>query len=340
MQVYNYSERLTMISSSRIHRLFCGANCSSWIPLLVATVGFLGIATVGAQTLQIPTVAQEELANHLMTYVSPSYPATAQSAHIQGDVVIKVEVSPDGLVRSSKVLSGPSMLREAAASTLKQWRYSPFRSGKGTTAVTGNVLVSFTLGDKPTVHTSHESSANNSYSVSVTLPPTDHRGEPDAEVASRFDIPWETCTRGVIAHATDVSTANACKGAAALADEFPPDRRLVERRKVYVYAATAYGNIRDLQTALHYADKAVEVTKFGHDDDSGSEAAYSIRGQIRAFSGDMVGGDEDMSRAEDFCRRGKLSEALKHDLQFHAELLKRMNRPQEAQAKLDEAVKL
>jgi hypothetical protein len=49
---------------------------------------------------------------------------------------------------------------------------------------------------------------------------------------------------------------------------------------------------------------------------------------------------KDMSLAEDFCRRGKLSGALKRDLQFHAELLKRMNRPQEAQAKLDEAAKL
>ena len=43
-----------------------------------------------------------------------------QSAQVQGDVVIKVEISPDGLVRSSKVLSGPSMLREAAAAALKQ----------------------------------------------------------------------------------------------------------------------------------------------------------------------------------------------------------------------------
>lgn len=306
----------------------------------MATVAFLGTSTTGAQTPQIPTVTQEELASHLMIYVAPTYPATAQSAHVQGDVVIKVEISPDGLVRSSKVVSGPPMLREGAASTLKQWRYSPFNSGQGTIAVTGNVLVSFTLGDRPAVHAPHESSANGGYSLSITLSPTDHRGEPDAEVATRFDIPWETCTRGVIAHATDVSTAGACKEAAAIADEFPPDRRFVERRRAYVYAATAYANIRDLETALHYADKAIEVIKLGHDDASGVEAAYSLRGQIRAFSGDMTGGDKDMSLAEDFCRRGKLSGALKRDLQFHAELLRRMNRPQEAQAKLDEAAKL
>ena len=89
-----------------------------------------------------------------------------------------------------------------------------------------------------------------------------------------------------------------------------------------------------------YANKAVEVVKLGHDDSSGSEAAYSIRGQIRAFLGDMSGSDEDMSVAETFARKGKNITSLRRDLQFHADLLDRMNRPQEAQAKLDEALKL
>jgi hypothetical protein len=107
-----------------------------------------------------------------------------------------------------------------------------------------------------------------------------------------------------------------------------------------VYAATAYGNLHDLQTALHYADKAVDVVKLGHDDNSGDEAAYSIRGEIRSLSGDMAGGDKDLSIAEDYARNGRLTGALKRDLLFHAELLRRMNRPEEAQVKLDEAAKL
>ena len=101
-----------------------------WIPLLIVAVIFLGLVTVGAQTSQIHTVTQEELASHMVTYVSPVYPTAAQSAHVQGNVVIKVEISPDGLVRSARVLSGPSILRQAATSALKQWRYSPFRSGQ------------------------------------------------------------------------------------------------------------------------------------------------------------------------------------------------------------------
>jgi TonB family protein len=309
--------------------------------VLVVLFGFTFVTRLAdAQMSRLPRVAQEELADHLMTYVKPIYPATAESGKVQGDVVINVEISPDGMVRSTRVLSGPTMLRQAAASAVKQWRYSPFHSGGGTTAVTGNVLMSFTLREKPEVHTPHERSATGSYSVSVGFPPSDHQGEPDAEVAKRFDIPWETCTRGVIANATDMGTANACKEAAAIADEFPTDRRFTERRRAYVYAATVLGNLHDLKTALHYADKAVEVVKLGSGDNAGVEAAYSIRGEIRAFSGDMEGADRDLSFAEDTSRKWQLSGALKRDLQFHAELLMRMNRPQEAQAKLAEAAKL
>ena len=47
-----------------------------------------------------------------------------------------------------------------------------------------------------------------------------------------------------------------------------------------------------------------------------------------------------MSVAENFGRKGSSLGVLKRDLQFHADLLNRLNRPEEAQAKLDEAAKL
>lgn len=276
-----------------------------------------------------------------MVYVAPTYPAIAQAAEVQGDVVIHIEVGLDGLVRSTRVVSGPPMLRQAAVAALKQWRYVSFHSGRETIAVTGDVLITFVLhGGKGEVHTAHESTANGSYSVTVTLPTPDHAGEADADIANRFEIPWQVCTRGVIAHSVDTQTADACKQAAAIADQFSPEGRFIEKRSAYVYAATAYGNLRDLETALRYADKAVEIVRLGHDDNSGDEAAYSIRGEVRALSGDMPGGDKDLSTAEDYAREGHLTGVLKRDLQFHAELLKQMNQPEEAQAKLDEAAKL
>ena len=47
-----------------------------------------------------------------------------------------------------------------------------------------------------------------------------------------------------------------------------------------------------------------------------------------------------MSVAEGFGRKGSSPGVLKRDLQFHADLLNRLNRPDEAQATLDEAAEL
>jgi TonB family protein len=282
-----------------------GRSCA--FPLLLTFFLFMGANSLQAQEV----LGQEEIASHLMTWIPPVYPAIAQAAQVQGDVVVAIEIAPEGLVRSTKVVSGPPMLRQATSDAVKQWRYQPFRKGDETIAVTGNVLVIFSLRDKPAVHTPHEATANGTYTVEVNVGPPDNRVQPDEEVANRFEPVWDTCSRGVIAHTANVETADACKKAAAIADEFSADRRYIERRQSYVYAAIAFANVRDLKTALPYADKAVDVVRLGHDDSSGSEAAYSIRGQIRAFSGDMKGSDEDMSIAENFARKQKNSSSLK-----------------------------
>ena len=117
---------------------------------------------------------------------------------MQGDVVFKVELAPDGLVSSMKAVSGPPMLRQATSDALKHWRYQPFHNGSAAIAVTGNVLVRFTLADKPAVHTSHESTASGSWSTTVTFPPPDSPGQPDEKIADLFEPVWNTCSAGVI----------------------------------------------------------------------------------------------------------------------------------------------
>jgi TonB family protein len=53
------------------------------------------------------------------------YPATAKQANIQGNVTVSATIDADGKVVSAKALSGPLLLREAAADSVKQWKYSP-----------------------------------------------------------------------------------------------------------------------------------------------------------------------------------------------------------------------
>jgi TonB family protein len=53
------------------------------------------------------------------------YPATAKQSNIQGSVTVFANVDADGIVVSAKALSGPLLLRQAAADSVKQWKYSP-----------------------------------------------------------------------------------------------------------------------------------------------------------------------------------------------------------------------
>ena len=71
-------------------------------------------------------VSSGVMASHLVRSSDPAYPMLARVAHVQGEVILQAVISPEGEVVSTHVLSGPHLLRGAASSAVKQWRYRPF----------------------------------------------------------------------------------------------------------------------------------------------------------------------------------------------------------------------
>ncbi|HUC53890.1 MAG TPA: TonB family protein [Candidatus Cybelea sp.] len=61
----------------------------------------------------------------LITSVSPMYPPMAKSQHISGNVLVDALIDPNGRVTTMKIVSGPTLLRQAAMDALKQWKYQP-----------------------------------------------------------------------------------------------------------------------------------------------------------------------------------------------------------------------
>ena len=61
----------------------------------------------------------------LLSSVSPVYPAIAKNQHVSGDVVIDALIDANGRVTTMKVISGPSLLHQAARDALHQWKYRP-----------------------------------------------------------------------------------------------------------------------------------------------------------------------------------------------------------------------
>ena len=53
--------------------------------------------------------------------VRPVYPPIAQSARVQGVVIIEATIGTDGRVKEAKVLRGQPLLDQAALDAVKQW---------------------------------------------------------------------------------------------------------------------------------------------------------------------------------------------------------------------------
>jgi protein TonB len=77
--------------------------------------------------------------------VKPTYPAIAQSARVQGVVIIEATIGPNGSVQEAKVLRSIPLLDAAALEAVKQWTFSPTLLNGVPVPVIMTVTVNFTL---------------------------------------------------------------------------------------------------------------------------------------------------------------------------------------------------
>jgi len=71
----------------------------------------------------------------LISSVRPVYPPTAKQSNIQGTVTVSATIDQSGKVISARALNGPLLLQQAAADSVKQWKYSPgLEDGKPATS--------------------------------------------------------------------------------------------------------------------------------------------------------------------------------------------------------------
>ena len=118
-----------------------------------------GLGSIGSSKVAVPpppaaATPQGQAAVHvggaikqpkLIHSVLPVYPLAARQANIQGDVVIDTRIAPNGSVSNMKVVSGPTMLRQAALEALRRWRYQPSELDGKPAAVQILVTIRFRL---------------------------------------------------------------------------------------------------------------------------------------------------------------------------------------------------
>jgi protein TonB len=82
----------------------------------------------------------------LIKKVTPSYPAIAKSARIQGQVVLQAYIAKDGTVQKLTLVSSTSpLLIQAAMDAVKQWVYQPTLLNTEPVEVLTEITVNFSL---------------------------------------------------------------------------------------------------------------------------------------------------------------------------------------------------
>ena len=78
----------------------------------------------------------KDFARLLIVAPRPDYPALAQSAGVQGRVVLQVRLMTDGTVKVDRVLEGQPALVDAATAAIQKWRGRPVQiNGKNVEVV-------------------------------------------------------------------------------------------------------------------------------------------------------------------------------------------------------------
>ena len=57
--------------------------------------------------------------------VSPAYPELAKRMNVTGKVKIEVVITPDGRVKSTRVVGGHPLLVQACQDAVKEWKFAP-----------------------------------------------------------------------------------------------------------------------------------------------------------------------------------------------------------------------
>jgi TonB family protein len=104
------------------------------------------LGSLAPPPLQAPVrVGGDMMAPTKIKDVTPVYPAIAQSAKVQGVVIIEAIVGPDGRVQDATVLRSIPLLDQAALDAVRQWEYTQTLLNGVPVPVIMTVTVNFSL---------------------------------------------------------------------------------------------------------------------------------------------------------------------------------------------------
>jgi TonB family protein len=107
-----------------------------------ATVSAPLAAQIGAGPVRVGGAIQEP---KILSKVPPVYPPIAQSAGVEGVVIIETLIDHNGTVRDAKILRSQPLLDQAALDAVRQWVFTPTTLNGVPVQVIMTVTVNFSL---------------------------------------------------------------------------------------------------------------------------------------------------------------------------------------------------
>jgi TonB family protein len=107
-------------------------------------------------------VAQGVMRSLLLTKVSPRYPPEAERQHVEGAVLLHINIDKNGNVSTVEPVSGNPLLIPASVDAVKQWKYEPYLLNQAPIEVETTVLIKFVI------------SSGNAFSVIAFGSPNSH----------------------------------------------------------------------------------------------------------------------------------------------------------------------
>ena len=95
---------------------------SRWRKWAVASIAVLVFSSAAGFAQSGST---DESKRKVKTRVTPIYPELAKRMNVGGKVKIEVVVTPDGRVKSTRVVGGHPLLVQACQDAVKEWKFTP-----------------------------------------------------------------------------------------------------------------------------------------------------------------------------------------------------------------------
>jgi TonB family protein len=83
------------------------------------------VALLSGSTALAQSSTTDESKRKVKTRVAPIYPELAKRMNVTGKVKIEVVITPDGHVKSTRVVGGHPLLVQACQDAVKEWKFVP-----------------------------------------------------------------------------------------------------------------------------------------------------------------------------------------------------------------------